>query len=51
LNNQNQNEQFKEVCKRLGLNKSDMRRLHDEITGMGLGFDELLDYAKNLFDK
>ncbi len=51
LNNQEQNEQFNHVCKILHLNKKQARRLHDEITGTGLGHDELLNVAKDIFNK
>lgn len=47
-NNQAQNKQFRDATKDL-LNKDQQRALHDEITGEGLGFHDILDAAKNLW--
>ncbi|RYG99568.1 MAG: hypothetical protein EON58_03475 [Alphaproteobacteria bacterium] len=45
-NNQAQNKQFKDVIRILGLNKSQARRLHDEITGQDFDFHEMLEVGK-----
>ena len=46
-NNQAQNKQFRDATK--GLNKDQQRALHDQITGEGLGFHDILDAAKKLW--
>ena len=48
-NNQRQNKQFDDVVKKLKLNKSQARRLHDEITGQGFDFQEIYQTALDLF--
>lgn len=47
-NNQTQNKQFKDATKGI-LNKDQQRMLHNEITGEGLGFHDIVDAAKNLW--
>ena len=46
-NNRAQNKQFRDATKGR-LNKDQQRELHNEITGEGLGFRDLLDAAKNI---
>ena len=48
-NNQAQNRQFDDVVKKLKLNKSQARRLHDEITGQGFDFSEIYQTALDMF--
>ncbi|WP_175948056.1 PAAR domain-containing protein [Burkholderia pyrrocinia] len=48
-NNQAQNKQFKTVVKALGLDKDQARQLHDEISGEGLGYHEMLERAQDMF--
>ncbi|KVU68283.1 hypothetical protein WK73_24730 [Burkholderia ubonensis] len=48
-NNQAQNKQFKAVVKALGLDKNQTRQLHDEISGEGLGYHEILERAQDMF--
>jgi len=48
-NNQAQNKQFKAVVKLMGLNQHQARLLHEEITGEGLGYHEILERAKDMF--
>ena len=50
-NNKNQNEQFNAVVKALGLTAEAARKLHEEITGQGYSYRELLEYAKEMFNK
>ncbi|MEM5436177.1 hypothetical protein [Paraburkholderia diazotrophica] len=49
-NNQAQNKQTDDVARILGLTPSQSRRLHDEISGEGLGFHEIMERAKDMFD-
>jgi hypothetical protein len=48
-NNQAQNRQFRAVVKVLGLNQRQARLLHEEITGEGLGYHEILERAQGMF--
>ncbi|WP_175976716.1 hypothetical protein [Burkholderia sp. BCC1047] len=48
-NNQVQNKQFKAVVKVIGLNKRQARLLHEEISGEGLGYHEILERAQDMF--
>ena len=50
-NNQAQNKQFRDVVKKLKLNKEQQRELHDEITGQNYGYQEILETAKDMFGK
>ena len=47
-NNRTQNKQFKDATKGL-LNKDQQRALHNEISGEGLGFHDIVNAAKNLW--
>ncbi|MEX3931682.1 hypothetical protein AB4Y32_07655 [Paraburkholderia phymatum] len=49
-NNQAQNKQTNDVARILGLTPSQSWRLHDEISGEGLGFHDLMERAKDMFD-
>lgn len=51
MNNQKQNEQFKTIVKKLKLNKDQARQLHDEISGKGMDYQEILAWAKDMFNK
>ena len=46
-NNQAQNKQFRDATK--GLTKDQKRALHNEISGEGLGFHDIVNAAKNLW--
>lgn len=46
-----QNSQFRAVVKEFGLNKSQSRQLHDEISGKGYGYWEIYEIAEALFGK
>ncbi|MFL9887554.1 RHS repeat-associated core domain-containing protein [Paraburkholderia agricolaris] len=48
-NNQAQNKQVSDIASELGLNKSQRRRLHDEISGQGLGYHEIKAIAIEMF--
>ena len=48
-NNQAQNKQFKAVIKALGLDRGQARQLHDEISGEGLGYHEMMERAQDMF--
>ncbi len=48
--NRRQNSDFDRIARRFNLNKSDSRRLHDEITGKGYGYKEIYEIAKSLFN-
>ena len=47
--NQAQNKEFKYVADKYGLNKSEQRILHDEISGKGFGKKEIMEIAETLF--
>ncbi|MCL2807485.1 MAG: HINT domain-containing protein, partial [Coriobacteriia bacterium] len=47
--NRKQNEQVRAVVKKLGLTKSQKRELHDSISREGLGYQEVLEAARELF--
>ena len=47
--NQAQNKEFKYVADKYGLNKSEQRFLHDEISGKGFGKKEIIEIAETLF--
>ena len=40
---------FRRVIKELDLKKAAQRRLHDEITGLNLTYEEILEIAKAMF--
>ena len=48
-NNQAQNRQFKAVVRALGLNQDQARQLHEEISGEGLGYHEMLERGQDMF--
>jgi len=48
-NNQAQNAQFRAVVKALGLNPSQARQLHEEISKQGLGYHEMLERGRDIF--
>lgn len=48
-NNQAQNRQFKAVIKAIGLDQRQARQLHEEISGEGLGFHEIMERAQDMF--
>ena len=50
MNNQDQNEQVRTIKRMLGLTNDQKRKLHDEIHGLGLSFQEVLDKARDLFN-
>lgn len=50
-NNRAQNKQFRDVVKKLKLNKEQQRELHDEISGENYGYQEILETAKDMFGK
>jgi hypothetical protein len=49
-NNQAQNKQTRDVARVLGLDKAQARRLHMEVSGEGLGYHEIMERAKDMFD-
>lgn len=51
MNNQAQNSQFKAVVSKLKLNKQQARELHDEISGRGFDYKEILEMGKDMFNK
>lgn len=50
-NNQTQNKQFRDISKKLGLSKQQQRVLHEAISHEGMGYQELLQFAQELFGK
>jgi hypothetical protein len=48
-NNQAQNKQFKAVVKAIGLDQCQARQLHEEISGEGLGYHEIMERAQDMF--
>lgn len=51
MNNQAQNAQTNAVASKLKLTPAQKRVLHDYISGQGYGYQEILEIAKELFDK
>ena len=49
MNNQAQNRQFNDVVRELGLTRSQAQRLHQEISGQGLGFWDIMQVARDMF--
>ena len=49
-NNQAQNKQTNDVARILRLTPGQSRQLHDEISGQGFGFHEILERAKDMFN-
>ncbi|MEX3636099.1 hypothetical protein [Paraburkholderia sp. BR14320] len=49
-NNQAQNRQTDHVARILRLTPRQSRQLHDEISGQGLGFHEIMERAKDMFN-
>lgn len=49
--NRRQNEQFNKISNELGLTREERERLHREITKSGKSYDELMESAKNFFNK
>ncbi|MBC8747162.1 MULTISPECIES: hypothetical protein [Paraburkholderia] len=49
-NNQAQNRQTRDVATALGLNKNQAQQLHREIGGRGLGYHEIMERAKDMFN-
>ena len=49
MNNQKQNEQTDSIASQLRLSKKQKRELHNAITGQGLGFQEVLQLAREMF--
>ena len=50
-NNQAQNKQVDDVVKKLKLNKTQRRYLHDEISGKNYNYQDILQIAKDMFGK
>ncbi|MFM0321635.1 hypothetical protein [Caballeronia glebae] len=48
-NNQAQNKQFKAVVRALGLDKNQAQELHMEISKQGLGYQEIMERARDIF--
>lgn len=48
-NNQAQNKQFRAVVRILGLSPDQARLLHEEISGEGLGYHEIMERAQDMF--
>ncbi|MFV0425212.1 MAG: hypothetical protein ACK5K7_06630 [Bacilli bacterium] len=51
MNNQAQNKQTNDVARELKLTPKQARELHDEVSGEGYGYHEILQIAKDMFDK
>ena len=50
-NNKRQNQQFRDAMKELGItNKDQMRRVHDKIRGRNMGYNELLQFIKQVLN-
>lgn len=49
--NKKQNKQVRDIGKKLDLNKEQLRELHDAISGQGYSYQEILDLAKDMFEK
>jgi uncharacterized protein RhaS with RHS repeats len=50
-NNQAQNKQFRDIVNQLGLTPAQQRLLHDEISGQNMRYHEILQTARDMFDK
>lgn len=51
MNNRAQNRQTDAIAKQLKLTPQQARRLHDEVSGQGWDYQEILEYAKDLLKK
>lgn len=49
-NNQAQNRQTRDVVRALGLNRDEAQQLHREVSGEGLGYHEIMERAKDMFN-
>lgn len=49
--NQAQNKQFRDLAKKLGLTKDQQRQLHDAISHQGMSYQEILNFAQDIFGK
>lgn len=49
--NQKQNEQVRDIAKKLNLTKDEQRELHDMISGQGYSYQEILELAEEMFGK
>jgi len=49
-NNQAQNRQTRDVVRVLGLNQDQAQQLHREVSGEGLGYHEIMERAKDMFN-
>ena len=49
--NQRENRQVRDIANQLGLDKDEVRMLHDEVTGQDLSFREILQRARDMFGK
>lgn len=47
-NNQTQNKQIDDIVNKYKLNKKQRRQLHDEITGQGLSYQEIMEIAEDI---
>lgn len=47
-NNESENDQVNEIATGLGLTKEERERLHDEISGQGLNFNQVLELAQDI---
>lgn len=48
---QRQNRMVRDIANRLGLDRWEQRMLHDEISGLDLTYDEILQLARDMFGK
>jgi hypothetical protein len=51
LSKRAENNVVRRIARKLGLDKSQQRRLHDEIQGTGMTREEIEEYARSIFDK
>ncbi|PZL73782.1 hypothetical protein CI088_07970 [Enterococcus plantarum] len=49
-NNQTQNKQIDDIVNKYKLNKKQRRQLHDEITGQGLSYQEIMEIAEDIMN-
>lgn len=49
--NQRENKQIDDIANRLGLTRDQRQRLHREITGQGLSYEEILQIARDMFNR
>ena len=51
INNQAQNKQANSIAKKFKMTKNQKREFHDEITGQGMSYAQMLEIAEDIVNK